>query len=287
MRAQNPFFWPFQQIANAMVSFGQSSDRAYWDEAAVARTKPIIQRIGFSDLTAALAEGLADFGKTRADAVLLVLILPVVGVCAALLASGDGYADLIFPLFSGFVLISPITAFSFYEMSRRLEIDQKAGWRDALGLFSSPAIGSVVLLSLVLVSLFILWISAAHFLFVAFSGRQHALGLGVMLLHIVTHLRGYGLIASGFGVGFLFAVVVLAISVVSFPMVLDRPEGVVSAIATSLKAFVLNVGPLLAWGLLVSLGLLVGCLFALVGLVIVLPVLGHATWHLYRRLVHY
>ncbi|MGC9271397.1 DUF2189 domain-containing protein [Acidiphilium sp.] len=287
MRAQNPFFWPFQQLANGLLSVGDESDQSYWDTANIERTRPIIQQIGYSDLIACLTLGVADFGKTRADAVLMMLILPVVGLCGAVAAAGQGYADLVFPLLSGFVLVSPITAFAFYEMSRRLELNERARWRDALGILKSPAIGSVMLLSLLLVSLFILWIGTAHFLFLAFSGKPHAPALGVMLLHIVTHLRGWGLIISGFGVGFVFAVIVLAISVVSFPMVLDRPVGIVEAIGTSLKAFVMNVGPLLAWGLLVSLALFAGVAFLLVGLVVVLPILGHATWHLYRRLVHY
>lgn len=287
MRAQNPFFWPFQQAISAFSSVGDENARAYWDSAALSRTPPIIQRIGFSDLFAALADGAADFGKTRADAILLVFLLPVIGVVAVIAASGPGYAELVFPLLSGFVLVSPIAAFGFYEMSRRLESNQRAGWTDALGVLASPAIGTIALLSLMLISLFILWIGAAHFLFVAFSGKQHPISLSVMLVHIVTHLRGWGLILSGFAVGFVFAVMVLAISVVSFPMVLDRPEGVVGAVTTSLKAFALNAGPLLAWGLIVALGLFVGVAFALVGLVVVLPVLSHATWHLYRRLVHY
>jgi uncharacterized membrane protein len=287
MRAQNPFFWPFQMVFSGFSSVGKSADQTYWDSTAVARTTPVIQSITYNDLFAALAEGAQDFAKTRADAILLVFILPIIGVAAIVAASGPGYADLLFPLLSGFVLVSPIAAFGFYEMSRRLETDQNAGWTDALGVLTSPAIGTIALLSLTLISIFILWMGAAHFLFVAFSGKQHPISLGVMLVHIVTHLRGWGLIISGFAVGFVFAVIVLALSVVSFPMVLDRPEGFVGAIGTSLKAFAFNVGPLLVWGLIVSLGLFVGVAFALVGLVVVLPILSHATWHLYRRLVHY
>ncbi|MDD2878117.1 MAG: DUF2189 domain-containing protein [Acidiphilium sp.] len=287
MRAQNPFFWPFQQLANGILSVGHADDQTYWDAPALDRAAPMVQRIGFGDLGAALADGVADFSKTRADAVLLIVILPIVGLCVTLLAAGHGYADLIFPLFSGFVLVSPISAFAFYEMSRRLEANQQARWYDALGVLASPAIGSVALLSLTLISLFILWMGTANFLFVAFTGKPHALAFGPLLLHALTTLNGWGLIVTSFGIGFVFAVIVLALSVVSFPMVLDRPVGFVTAIGTSLRAFALNAGPLLAWGLIVALGLALGCAFLLVGLVVVLPILGHATWHLYRRLVRW
>ena len=96
---------------------------------------------------------------------------------------------------------------------------------------------------------------------------------------------GWALIVVGIGVGFLFAVLVLTISVVSFPMLLDRDVGLFTAVATSVLAVVTNPVPMAVWGLIVAGGLVLGSLPALLGLIVVMPVLGHATWHLYRKVV--
>jgi uncharacterized membrane protein len=100
-----------------------------------------------------------------------------------------------------------------------------------------------------------------------------------------TSSAGWSLIVVGVGLGFLFAVLVLTISVISFPMLLDRDVGLFTAVATSIHAVVANPVPMAVWGLIVAGGLVLGSLPALLGLIVVMPVLGHATWHLYRKLV--
>jgi uncharacterized membrane protein len=102
---------------------------------------------------------------------------------------------------------------------------------------------------------------------------------------VVTTQEGRMLMVVGVGVGFLFALVVLAISVVSFPMLLDRDCGVATAVRTSIQASLVNPVPIAVWGAIVAGGLAIGSLPFLLGLIVVVPVLGHATWHLYRRLV--
>jgi uncharacterized membrane protein len=93
------------------------------------------------------------------------------------------------------------------------------------------------------------------------------------------------MIVGGVGVGFLFALLVLAISVVSFPLLLDRDVGLYGAVSTSIRAVATNPSPMALWGLIVAGGLAIGMLPAFLGLIVVLPVLGHATWHLYRKVV--
>src|SRR6185312_11368145 len=105
------------------------------------------------------------------------------------------------------------------------------------------------------------------------------------LRDVLTTEPGWALIVTGVGVGFLFAVLVLAISVVSFPLLLDRNVGLDAAVATSLRAVAANPGPMAAWGLVVAALLVLGSIPLFLGLVVVMPVLGHATWHLYRKVV--
>ena len=93
------------------------------------------------------------------------------------------------------------------------------------------------------------------------------------------------MIVVGVSVGFLFALLVLVISVVSFPLLLDRDVGLAAAVWTSVRAVILNPGPMAAWGLIVAGGLVIGSIPLFLGLIIVMPVLGHATWHLYRKVV--
>ena len=93
------------------------------------------------------------------------------------------------------------------------------------------------------------------------------------------------MIVVGIGVGFLFALLVLAISVVSFPLLLDRNAGIGTAVSTSMRAVAASPGTMALWGLIVAAGLVIGSVPLFLGLVVILPVLGHATWHLYRRVV--
>ena|SRR5919106_2156866 len=103
--------------------------------------------------------------------------------------------------------------------------------------------------------------------------------------HVGRTSAGWRMILLGVGVGFLFALLVLAISVVSFPLLLERDVGLDLAVWTSIRAVAANPGPLLLWGFIVAAGLLIGSIPAFLGLIIVMPVLGHATWHLYRKVV--
>ena len=96
---------------------------------------------------------------------------------------------------------------------------------------------------------------------------------------------GWTMIIVGIGVGFLFALLVLAVSVVSFPLLLDRNVGIGTAVTTSIRVVATNPAVMALWGLIVAAGLVVGSLPLFVGLVVILPVLGHATWHLYRKVV--
>ena len=237
------------------------------------------------DIGDALAQGFRDFGACRTDVIFLCLIYPIAGLIISRMAFDYGMVALIFPLVAGFALIAPLFGVGLYEMSRRRERGLETGWTDAFGVVRAPAIGAILVLGLLLLALFCLWLSAAYFLYTVTLGPDAPVSAAAFARDALTTPEGWTMIGVGIGVGFLFALVVLVISVVSFPLLLDRNVGVGTAIATSVQAVRTNPGPMAMWGLIIAGSLVLGAIPLLVGLAIVLPVLGHATWHLYRKVV--
>jgi uncharacterized membrane protein len=285
MAIRNPVEWgvdQFKHAAEAVESAGRAGRRTRDN---LHSPVPAVRRIGMADLWDVLAKGLDDFGAFRTDVVFLCVLYPLVGLVLARLAFGYELLPLVFPLASGFALIGPFAAVGLYEMSRRRELGAEVTWADAFGVVRSPSFGAIVLLGLLLMGIFLLWLVAAQAIYQVTLGPAPPVSFTSFVRHVFTTDAGWIMIIVGVGVGFLFALLVLAISVVSFPLLLDREAGFDTAILTSLRAVVANPGPMAVWGLLVAAGLVIGSIPLLLGLIVVMPVLGHATWHLYRRVV--
>jgi uncharacterized membrane protein len=246
---------------------------------------PAVRRIGLGDLWNALARGVADFEANRTDVIFLCVIYPVIGLVLSRLASGHGLLPLLFPLASGFALVGPFAAVGLNEISRRREDSSDVRWVHAFGVLRAPSIGSIMLLGLMLIALFLLWLVVAQIIYVVTLGPMPPVSVSSFASDVFTTRAGWTMIVVGIGVGFLFALLALAVSVVSFPLLLDRNVGIGSAVSTSMRAVATNPGVMALWGLIVACGLVLGSLPFFVGLVVVLPVLGHATWHLYRSVV--
>ena len=246
---------------------------------------PKIRTIGFADLKEALAQGLDDFRAMPSHAVFLCLIYPVVGFVIFRLALGANVLPLLFPLAAGFALLGPLAALGLYEMSRRREQGLEVSWRHALDVFRSPSLAAIVVLGLLLVAIFLVWVAVAQAIYVATFGYTPAASMPDFVNQVLTTPAGWTLAIVGNGIGFLFAVVVLTLGVVSFPLLLDRDVGAAVAILTSVRAVLANPVTMAAWGFIVAALLLIGSIPAFFGLAVVMPVLGHATWHLYRRVV--
>jgi uncharacterized membrane protein len=246
---------------------------------------PAVHRITLADLRDALRRGWDDFKAVPSHAVMLCIIYPVVGLVLARLTMGYSVLPLLFPLAAGFALIGPFAAIGLYELSRRRETGEDISAWHAFDVLRSPSIGAMLALGAILFAVFGVWIASAQAIYVAAFGNAPAAVIPDFVQRVLTTREGWMLIVVGCGVGFLFAVAALCISVVSFPMMLDRHAGVGAAVATSLRAVARNPLALGAWGLIVAALLVIGSLPAFLGLAVVIPVLGHATWHLYRKVV--
>jgi uncharacterized membrane protein len=245
----------------------------------------VIRKIGLSDLSDALRLGWEDFKAVPSHAIILCVIYPVLGLVLFRMVLGYAVLPLLFPLAAGFTLIGPFAALGLYELSRRRERGEEAAAWDAIHVLRSPSFGAMLELGTLLLVLFGIWIAAADALYIATFGHAPAASIPDFATRILTTPDGWLLIIVGCGVGFLFAVVALCVSVVSFPLLLDRHATAIDAIRTSLRAVMKNPFVMAAWGLIVAALLVIGSLPLFVGLAVVLPVVGHATWHLYRKVV--
>jgi uncharacterized membrane protein len=262
-------------MAHQHVLMGAESNRA----------RPIVRTIGLRDIKNALAEGIADFSAMPSHAVFLCLIYPIVGVLLARLTLGYEVLPLLFPLAAGFTLLGPFAAIGLYELSRRREQGLDASWQDAFDVLRSPSRGAIAALGLLLLTIFVIWIAVAQAIYVAYFGYEPAASIPHFLDQVFTTPAGRMLMIVGNLVGFSFALGVLTISVISFPLLLDRDVGAVEAVLTSVRVVAKNPVMMAIWGLIVAGLLLIGSLPLFFGLAVVVPVLGHSTWHLYRKVV--
>ena len=246
---------------------------------------PVIRKIGLPDLREALRLGWEDFKAVPSHAIILCVIYPVLGLVLARAVSGYAVLPLLFPLAAGFALLGPFAALGLYELSRRREGGEEASAWDALDVMRSPSFGAMLGLGTLLFALFVTWVATAQAIYVAAFGYEAAAEIPDFVRRVLTTPQGWWLIVVGCGVGFLFAVVALCVSMVSFPLMLDRHAGAFEAMVTSLRVVAKNPVPMAAWGLIVAVLLVLGSLPAFLGLAIVIPLLGHATWHLYRKVI--
>ena len=246
---------------------------------------PEIRKINSSDIRDALHKGYDDFIEKPSFVFFLAIIYPVLCLFLARFIAGLEVLPYIWPLLAGGTMIAPIAVVGLYEVSRLLEQGQPVSLRNAFNLFGYKSARTIGLLSLVLGAIWVLWLASAYAIYGHFLGDYVPTSVTGFINKIFFTPEGQSLIMIGSAVGYVFALVIFWISVVSFPMIIDRDVTTSEAIATSLRVVLKNPITMTLWGLTIVVLMAIAAIPLLFGLAIVLPILGHATWHLYRRVV--
>ncbi|MEM1360497.1 MAG: DUF2189 domain-containing protein [Pseudomonadota bacterium] len=278
----NPLTWSAEALGAAGGYLADTTGRIVGEEA---NKPPSLRDMSLDDIREALKKGFEDFTALRSDVIFIVILYPIIGICLAVFAFNTELAPYLFPIASGFALIGPIAAVGLYEMSRRREVGLETDWRDAFTPFKSSALGPLVVIGVYLVTLFSLWLVLAGLIFSLTMGSAAPEGVLSFFQSVLTSPQGWAMILLGIPVGAIFAAVVLASTVVSIPLILDREIGVVQAVITSIRVTLKNPYVVGTWGVIVAAFLLLGSLPLFLGLIVVMPVLGHASWHLFRRAI--
>lgn len=247
--------------------------------------QPSARKMSISDVRDALRSGIADFNAHPSHLFFVYVMYPVIALFMARAAFGKDIIPLLFPLSGGIALIGPAVAVVFYEISRRRERGLDTSWRHAFAVLRSTVMFSVAAVACLLLAIFIMWLFTAQWIYILNFGGEDQTSILEFTRQVFVTKEGWQLIIVGCGAGFLFALVALAVGVVSFPLLLDHDIGPRAAITASILVSLKNPYPVAAWGFVVASTLFLGSLPAFVGLAVVFPVLGHATWHFYRKAV--
>jgi uncharacterized membrane protein len=277
----NPLSWTFSALGSAA---GYATDVAT-QAGADPNVRPETRKLSTQDLRQALRKGWDDLAAMRSDVLFACMLYPAMGAVLLGLASQGNLTHLLFPVLSGFALVGPVAALGLYELSRRREAGQEVSWGAMFDVLRNPRFPRILMLSLLNGVIFMAWLLIADAIHAVTLGSDRPESLLALVTAALTTPAGWAMTVVGTGVGFVLAAAVLAVSVISFPLLLDRNVTLPVAVMTSVQVARENPVVIATWGLIVAGGLVLGILPFLLGLVMILPVLGHATWHLYRRAV--
>jgi uncharacterized membrane protein len=285
MTIRNPILWGLDHIRpiSAEALARASARLATPPQATVAM--PIVRHIEMADLREALRRGFADYTAGRTDVIMLCLIYPIIGLLLGRFGMGHQVLPLLFPLAAGFALVGPLAAVGLNEMSRQREQRVAVTWKSAFDVLNAPSLGGIIGLGAVLTAVFLFWLVCASLVWRLTLGDVPPASAADFAQQVFATPGGWALILLGISVGFGFAAGVLCTTVVSFPLLLDRHVTMRTAILTSLQVMKTNPKIMFVWGATIAGAVVLGSIPLLIGLAVVLPVLGHATWHLYRRAV--
>jgi uncharacterized membrane protein len=251
------------------------------DAATQLSVKPTVRRLTGDAPGRWLAAGWSDLRRSPLPSLIPGCLSALAGYCIVLVAVLDGRYLVVFPLLAGYLFVAPALAIGLYEISRRHQTGEPVSLPMTAVAFRRNTL-NILLMGLILVVLLGSWMWSVsltfHWFFGADPGGQFLVG-GLMGLPTLTFL----LVSNA--IGAVFAVLAFVLSVVSLPMLLDQDVDVATAVATSWRACVANPRLMTRWAILIALAVALGIFTLFVGLIVILPVLGHASWHAYRDLV--
>lgn len=245
-----------------------------------------IRHPGFGDMREALRRGIDDWRACHSEVPLLAVLAPVAAICLSAVVTAPLLMPFVFPVCAGLALLGPIATIWFACLSRAREQTGAApSAEEAAAVFDTPRRIIVQNLGLIAIGIYLLWLTVAGILYFQTVGSNGPSGGFGFFASIFTTGAGWTMTIVGCVIGAVFAVIMLSIGLVSFPLALDRDVTTWQALATAFSVMARNPAVVLIWGALVAAALVIGIIPALLGLAFVMPILGHATWHMYRRLV--
>ena len=249
----------------------------------ISETKPMpkIAELDFSDLKVALGKGWSDFRKAPIYGIIFGAIFAALGVVLYLQFVVWQSDISIVPLAAGFPLIGPFVAVGMYEVSRLIEREESVNWMSVMQAIYAERKRQIPSIAFVVLFIFLIWVYMAHLVFALSFGLKPLTNV-MTSTDILLTKEGITMLLMGSVVGGFLSFVLFSITVVGIPLLVDREIDVVTAMITSFSLVLNNMVVMLAWGVIVALLLLVAMIPMFIGLIVVLPVLGHATWHLYK-----
>jgi uncharacterized membrane protein len=251
---------------------------------AVADALPDVQGVSPSDIPAVLAAGWRDFMRAPAFGLFFSAFYVLGGIVLYLVFAAAGQEWWLMPVIVGFPILAPFAAVGLYEVSRRIERGVPLVWSEVLGVVFAQKDRQIPSMAMVVLLMFMFWVFVAHTIFALFMGLS-ALTNVTTSPAVIFQGNGPVMLVVGTLIGAGFAAVLFSITVAGLPLLLDREVDFVSAMIVSVKAVLANIPAMIVWGLVIAAVLFVAMIPIFLGLFIALPVLGHATWHMYRRLL--
>lgn len=261
----------------AATAAGEGADRRAHE--------PVVRAITQDGVRAALSEGLSDFRAAPQFGLFFGAVYALGGMALVLLTVYTGMGYLAYPLAAGFALVGPFIAVGLYEVSRRRETGEPLAFGPVLGVVFGQSKRELGWMAFVTLFVMIMWMYQVRLLLAIILGFQSFATLGDFLTVVFTTPEGLLFLAIGNVVGALLAAALFSLTVVSFPLLLDRDVDFITAMITSVKAVLMSPKPMLGWAAFIVATLILAIVPFFLGLLIVLPTLGHATWRLYRRVV--
>lgn len=244
-----------------------------------------VNPVSFNAIVDALAAGMQDFRTAPRFGIFFGAVYSFGGILVVLTAAALKIGYLSYPLAIAFGMIGPFAAVGLYEVSRRLEDGKPLDWSGVLGVIWAQRRRELAWMAFVVLFVQIMWMYQVRLLLALFLGFQSFASFGEFLQVIVTTPEGITFLIVGNLVGAALSLILFSLTVVSFPMLLDRDVDFITAMITSVRSVVTSPKPMIGWALIVTVTLVLSMLPLFLGLLVTLPVLGHTTWHLYRRLV--